>query len=29
MVKPVSYKPENSTKTHGLDGKLNNTEAVQ
>lgn len=29
MVKAVPYKPENSTKSHGLDGKLNNAEAVQ
>lgn len=29
MVRDVSYKPENSTKPHGLEGKLNNAEDVQ
>lgn len=28
-VKAASYKPEISTKPHGLDGKLKNTEAAQ
>lgn len=29
MVTAVSYKPEISTKSHGLGGKLNNAEVAQ